>query len=53
MNIQGHLKILKKRYPDENEATLLFACYLHDKLELTLQYKENWKLVAIIGILLK
>ena len=41
MNIQGHLKILKKRYPDENEATLLFACYLHDKLELALQYKEK------------
>lgn len=41
MNIQEHLKILKKRYPDENEATLLFACYLHDKLELALQYKDQ------------
>lgn len=41
MNIQEHLKILKKRYPDENEATLLFACYLHDKLELALQYKDK------------
>lgn len=41
MNIQEHLKILKKRYPDKNEATLLFACYLHDKLELALQYKDK------------
>ena len=41
MNIQEHLKILKKRYTDENEATLLFACYLHDKLELALQYKNK------------
>ena len=41
MNIQEHLKILKKRYPDENEATLLFACYLHDKLDLALQYKDK------------
>lgn len=39
MNIEEHLKIMKIRYPDENEDTLLFACYLHDKLELALQYK--------------
>lgn len=30
-----------QRYPDENEDTLLFACYLHDKLELALQYKDK------------
>ena len=41
MNIQEHLKILMQRYPDENEDTLLFACYLHDKLELALQYKDK------------
>lgn len=41
MNIEEHLKIMKIRYPDENEDTLLFACYLHDKLELALQYKDN------------
>lgn len=41
MTIQEHLKILKKRYPDENEDTLLFACYLHDKLDLALQYKDK------------
>lgn len=32
---------MKIRYPDENEDTLLFACYLHDKLELALQYKDK------------
>lgn len=41
MNIEEHLKIMKIRYPDENEDTLLFACYLHDKLELALQYKDK------------
>lgn len=41
MTIQNHLKILKKRYPDEQEQTLLFACYLHDNLELALLYKEK------------
>ena len=41
MTIQEHLKILKKRYPDEHEETLLFACYLHDKLDMALQYKAK------------
>lgn len=41
MGIEEHLKILKRRYPDENEDTLLFACYLHDNLELSLLYKKK------------